>query len=318
MDADVTGFIQCNIRVDVDHCLTVGATFRPDGVVTVTDAAFTVHHDRACSAGGDFGIFVIGANVDPYVVGAIHVNLAVVTDFLIIFCAAVVYGDAVVLTAAPFRTAIDHDIAGIEDVARGISDQNPRSVTDAGSQRDKAVVNHLFGALDHNTGAQAGTACHGDIFRRIACVATKINRGILSVGKGGIPGDFYAISGAAGKGCTAFTSVYDVNLAIVDPLCIVRQLHTNRQRQRRSGDVFAPGIGCRSGTKVIGGDRLVDDAVVSDLAGALTLHTKCAIAVDVLVAVFIDKQPGVDHPVVGCRRVFCQHANRQALPGRRS
>ena len=175
MHTDVTGFIQRNVGVNVDHCLAAAATFSPNSVVTVTDAAFSVHHDRARSAGGDFGIFVIGANVDPHVVGAIYVNLAVVADFLIIFRAAVAYGDAVVFTAAPVRTSIDHDIAGIENVACSIPDQNPRGVAYPGSQRDQTVVNHLFGTLGHDPGAQTRAASHRDIFRRIACVATKIN-----------------------------------------------------------------------------------------------------------------------------------------------
>ena len=254
--------------------------------------------------------------MDADVVGAVDVNLAVVSNFLIIFRAAVTHGDTVVPATPRAGIAIDHDITGIDDVAGRVTNQHTRGVTYAGSQRDKTVVNHLFGAFGHDPGAQAGTTCHGDIFRRITCVAAKINRGTCAVGKGGVVGDFYAIGDAAAVGCTVFAPVHDVDIAVVDPLRIVRQLHTNGQRQRVSGFVLAPGIGGRSGTEVIGGDRLVDGTFVGDLTGALPLHTKCAIAVDVLVAVFINKQPGVDDPVVGCRRVFCQHANRQALPGR--
>ena len=256
--------------------------------------------------------------MDADVVGAVDVNLAVVANFLIIFRAAVTHGDTVVPATPRAGIAIDHDITGIDDVAGRVTNQHTCGVTYAGSQRDKTVVNNLFGALGHDPGAQAGTACHGDIFRRITCVTAKINRGTCAVGKGGVVGDFYAIGDAAAVGCTVFAPVHDVDIAVVDPLSIVRQLHTNGQRQLASGFVLAPGIGGRSGTEVIGGDRLVDGAFVGDLTGALPLHTKCAIAVDVLVAVFINKQPGVDDPVVGCRRVFCQHANRQALPGRRA
>ena len=175
MYTDVTGLTQRNVGVDVDHGLAFGASFSPDGVVTVTDAAVTVHDNRACGTGGDFGIFVIGTDVDPHVVGAINVNLAVVADFLIIPRATVMYGNAVVLTVAPVRTAIYHDIAGIEDVARGIPDQHPCGVAYSGSQRDQTVVNHLFGTLGHDPGAQTRAASHGDIFKRITCVATKIN-----------------------------------------------------------------------------------------------------------------------------------------------
>ena len=248
------------------------------------------------------------------VVGAIDVDLAVIANDLTIFSATVTNSDAVVLDIPSTTIAIDYDIAGIQHVACRVADQDPRSVAYADAQRDETIIDNLAGAFGHDPGAWAGTAWQGGIQGQVIGVAAKINRGILRVGKGRVVGDFYAKGGAFTKGFAVFAPVDDIDNAVIHALCSVGQLHANGQRQRGIRIIFTPGIGGRGGTEVIGGDGLVDGAVVGNGAGALPLHTKCAIAADLLIAVFINKQPGVDGAVVGSSGVFRQHADGQTLP----
>ena len=229
--ADIPNLVQYDVGIDVDCRLSVGATFSPDRIVTIVDATRTIYDNGTCIAGGHCGVLFVGADVDPHVIRTVDVNLAVVSDLLIIFRAAVTHGDTVVLAVPRIPITVDDDVARIQYVAGCVADQNSCRVTDTGAQGDETVVNNLLGAFGHNPGAQAGTTGHDDILGQVTCVTPQVNSGIGTVGKGRISRNFHAKGGAVTVRCTVFTSVDDVNIAVIDAFCLAGQLHTNGQRQ---------------------------------------------------------------------------------------